>query len=306
MNVKSRPMLRGATVALLLAALVPATAAGTDVGGPSEGSMAAENTRLVLRPVCTSGDLHRFAVVNEAGPATRFTVEVASTTVEPLTVAPGDTVRFWVPAGQADPVEITWPDGSASATPAANACAPETDVPAAAPASEPAPPQQPVDPGPPSPAGADDQTRPDDPAAPPAPVPPSSDPSADPAPEPEPDAADPDVPPAAAPAPEGRDAREPPAAAPEAGVSAGGRTTPRPQPSGSELACPDSWVAVDGDGDGTIDGADECELVVEAGAGGRPSGAMFTTAALIVTLGLLIASVAAGALSRRHMSSRGR
>jgi hypothetical protein len=63
-------------------------------------------------------------------------------------------------------------------------------------------------------------------------------------------------------------------------------------------------MAVDSDGDGTINGADECELVVETGAAGGSPGALFTTVALIVTVGLLIASVAFGAVGRRRMSPR--
>ena len=299
MNVKARLMLRGVTVALLVGALVPAVAvaadaAGTDVEGPSEqslgeGSTDAAATRLVLRPVCTSDDLHRFAVVNEAGPATRFTVEVAAPSADALTIAPGETVGFWVHADHDGPVEISWPDGTASATPAQQACTSGNEVPVAEP-SEQERAEQPAESARSTASQRSGQARPEGP-------PPPDTPSADSAAEPAPRAADPPAP-AGPPAPD-----EPATSADGTATSAapGAQTTPRPRPSGAAFACPDNWVAVDGDGDGTIDGGDECELVVETGADGGSTGTMLTTAALIITLGLLIASVGVGAVSRRAM-----
>jgi hypothetical protein len=306
MKVKSRLMLRGATVVpvltLLIAGLLaPAAAAVDDVPSEQsmgEGSGGAVTTTLVLRPICTSDDMHRFAVVNDAGPATQFTVEVESTTAEPLAIGPGETVRFWVDAAHAGPVEITWPDGSASATPAGDACAPE----AAPPAADPEP-EEPVAAAPVAPSERDAQARPEEPV-PPESAQPMVDPPSEPTAGPARDAAEPAAPNAAPPARDDTGHREP-SAAPEDGDAAGaGRTTPRPRPSHSAFACPDHWMAVDSDGDGTISGADECELVVETGAAGGVPGALFTTVALIVTVGLLIASVVLGTLGRRRMSPR--
>jgi len=297
-------MLRGATVvpalALLVAGLiVPGATARADVPSEQsmgEGSGAAVTTTLVLRPICTSDDMQRFAVVNDAGPATRFTVEVEATTAEPLAIGPGETVRFWVDAAHAGPVEITWPDGSASATPADDACAPEPE--AAPPAADPEPEEPAATASVPS--ERDAQERPEAPA-PPESVPPPTDAPAGSTAGSARDAAGPEAPDAAPPARDtGR--RQASAAAPEA--AGDGRTTPRPRPSQSAFACPDHWMAVDSDGDGTISGADECELVVETGAAGGSKGALFATAALIVTVGLLIASVTFGAVGRRRMSPR--
>lgn len=294
MNVRYRLVLRGATVALLAACMFAAPA-GTadDVGSASErsteeGGGGPATTRLVLRPVCTSNDLHRFAVVNESGPATQFTVEVAATATGPLAIAAGETLRFWVDADDAGPVEIAWPDGSASATPAEDTCT-EADVPATSSAAQMATEQPAIRP----PSASPDPDEQQEPAA-SAPTRPSASPSAGTARVPEPDAADPN---GAAPG-------APPAAALEPGVPGGGRPAPHPSPSGSAFACPDGWLAVDSDGDGTIDDADECEMLVETGAAGRSPGVLFTTAALIVTLGLLIGSVVFGAVGHRRMSPR--
>jgi hypothetical protein len=300
MNVKARLMLRGVTVALLVGALVPAaagTSAGTDVEGPSEqsleeGSTDAVATRLVLRPVCSSDELHRFAVVNESGPATRFTVEVAAPPSAALAIAAGETVRFWVDADHDGPVGISWPDGSASATAAREACTSGNELPAAEPTEQERA-EQPVEPAPSTATERNGQARPEEP-------PPADTPSTDSAAESAPRAADPPAP-AGVPAPGEPAPREAPADGTAASAAPGAQTTPRPRPSGAAFACPDHWVAVDGDGDGTIDGGDDCELVVETGADGGSTGTALTTAALIITLGLLIASVGAGAVSRRAM-----
>lgn len=296
MNVMARLMLRGVTVALLVGAPVPAAAAGTDVEGPSEqsleeGSTDAVATRLVLRPVCSSDELHRFAVVNESGPGTRFTVEVAAPASEPLAIAPGETVRFWVHADHGGPVEISWPDGSASATAAQEACTSGNEVPAAEPTEQERA-ERPVEPAPWTATERNGPARPEEP--------PPDTPSADSTAEPAPRAADPPAP-AGVPAPGEPATPEAPADGIAGSAAPGALTTPRPRPSGAAFACPDNWVAVDGDGDGTIDGGDDCELVVETGADGGSTGTALTTAALIITLGLLIASVGAGAVSRRAM-----
>lgn len=321
MNVRDRLVLRGATVALMTACVLaaPAGNAAADVGSASEqstedGAGGPATTRLVLRPVCTSNELHRFAVVNEAGPATQFTVEVAATATGPLAIAPGETVRFWVDADDGRPVEIAWPDGSASATPAEGTCT-DAEVPATSPAEQ-VPAEQPATRPPPASPDRDEQQEP----AASTPVRPSASPSADTAPEPdrdpdaadpdatapepEPDSADPGAQPATTPGPDEPAVAEPPAAARESGPPGAGRPAPHPSPSGSAFACPDGWLAVDSNGDGTVDDVDECEVLVETGAAGRSSGALFTTAALIVTLGLLIASVVFGAVGRRRMSPR--
>lgn len=310
MNVRYRLVLHGATVALLAACVLaaPAGMAAADVGSApepltEEGGGGPATTRLVLRPVCTSNDLHRFAVVNESGPATQFTVEVAATATGPLAIAAGETVRFWVDADDAGPVEIAWPDGSASATPAEDTCA-EADVPASS-SSAHMPTEHPAT-RPPS--ASPDRDEQQEPAA-SAPARPSASPSAGTAPVGEPDAADPNgadpgAPPATTPAPEEPAVEEPPAAALQPGASGDGRPAPHPSPSGSAFACPDGWLAVDSDSDGTIDDADECEMLVETGAAGRSSGVLFTTVALIVTLGLLIASIVFGAVGHRRMSTR--
>lgn len=310
MNVTYRLVLRGATVALLAACVLaaPAGTAAADVGSASdrsteEGGGGPATTRLVLRPVCTSNDLHRFAVVNESGPATQFTVEVAATATGPLAIAAGETVRFWVDADAARPVEIAWPDGSASATPAEDTCA-EAEVPATSSSAH----MPTAHPATRPPSASPDPDEQQEPAA-SAPARPSAGPSAGAAPVPEPDAADPNgadpgAPPATTPGPEEPAVEEPPAAALEPGVPGGGRPAPHPSPSGSAFACPDGWLAVDSDSDGTIDDADECEMLVETGAAGRSSGVLFTTVALIVTLSLLIASVVFGAVGQRRMSPR--
>lgn len=52
---------------------------------------------------------------------------------------------------------------------------------------------------------------------------------------------------------------------------------------------------VDADGDDAIDGADRCERVIETSAEGRLSGDTLPAVALVVTMVLLLASIAIGA-----------
>lgn len=309
MNPRGGMWRRGATTALLGTLLMIPTAAFADVLPPSEAPALADTTTLVLRPVCRRGDLHRLAVVHDAGPATEFAVAVDGAspddTATDMAIGEGETVHFWVDAAADTPVEITWPDGNAEATPVGGACTAD-----GAPANPP-------------PAGAQEPgpivAQP--PAATPAPHLPA-DTAADPAAHPG-QAGGPSAPPLAAdgvPAPDGA-APGDPSVVPGQDLADGGTTaappatrsaasaarqprtapsvvtarTPRPAPSGSAFACPGGWVVVDADGDAAIDGADRCERVFETSAEGQVSGDALPVAALVVTMVLLLTSIGIGA-----------
>lgn len=293
--------LRGATAALVCMILVavPARAdAPAAVNGASatDAPLVADTTTLALRPVCDRGDLQRFAVANEVGPATVFTVAVAGVEADrDVPIAAGETVFFWVDTAADAAVEITWPDGSAAAVPAGDPCTADT-----APDDQPAAVGAPEEPALPQPDTTDDrdgqQRAPDEPA--PAPVPDTagasdhattdgSDVHA---------AAD-DPPPAAADVQREPPGEQPSIAVPE-GQDAADARIPRPRPSGSAFACPGGWVAVDVDGDNAIDAADGCERILETGAVGEARRDAFTLAALLVTVVLLVASLGVGAVRR--------
>ena len=66
------------------------------------------------------------------------------------------------------------------------------------------------------------------------------------------------------------------------------------------MACPDGWVAVDSDVDGRFEPSDKCEALVETAARASAPGAVFPAVALLMTIGLLVASISLGAVSRRR------
>lgn len=299
--------LRGATAALLSTTLLMApVAAHASVAEPSDAPLASESTTLVLRPICRRADLHRFAVTNEAGPATAFTVAASGDAAEDaVPIAAGETVYFWVDAGAdaggAEPVEITWPDGSAAAVPVSDPCnsgTPDDPTP-----QDPTPEDPPVgDVGPdgpavPPPAEGGDATPDIQPEAPASPEMPDA-PGAS-------EFASPDRPGLGggtdgSSQPDDTVAQQPPgtrpSGTPPAGAAGADAITPRPRPSDSAFACPGGWVAVDTDGDRAIDGSDSCERVVETGAVGETSNDMLTLAALLITVVLLVGSIGIGAV----------
>ena len=66
------------------------------------------------------------------------------------------------------------------------------------------------------------------------------------------------------------------------------------------MVCPDGWIPVDSDADGRFEATDSCEVLVETAAQASAGGATFPTIALIVTVGLLVASIGLGAFSRQR------
>ncbi|HSK92212.1 MAG TPA: hypothetical protein VK875_12975 [Euzebyales bacterium] len=281
MGSKDRQGLREATLALVLGVLVVLVPPGRARAGDSEAPTqdaepAAPPATLVLEAVCGSGDMHRFAVVHTSGPATRFTPASG----DAVAIAAGTTVHFWVD----DPdtaVTITWPGGSAEASPSGEPCAAEPE-----PADpEPADPEPAPDP----PAG--------DPDPEPAPIRPPGETATAAVPVDPPAAAGPPAGPVADPDPPGDERVAPPGDSLQ-GAPAAVAPAPRPRPGPDGFVCPDGWVIVDADGDRSRDASDACERLVETGVPGRPAGTWLTTAALIVTLGLLLASLAAGMTGR--------
>ena len=247
---------------------------------PDEQPPPADKTALLLQPICTADGLQRFSVTHITGPATEFTVRAAGTTDgQTLSIGVGQTRHFWVEAAPA--TEIEWADGSASATPASEACSSQV---ADADAPPPAPPS--------APSGSAESV-------------PSEGSSALPASSatPEPDATA---------APLGGNGSEPPVAPPDAPAVAaqdsaepqGEQAAPRPRPNGpgGAYVCPEGWVPVDANGDGRIEPSDECEVLVATGADGALVRAPFATVALLVTIGLLVTSVAVGALGRGRVA----
>lgn len=252
----------------------------TDQAPPDDQPPPTETTTLMLQPVCADDDLQRFAVKHMAGPATEYSVRAAGTADgETFPIAVGETQHFWVEAAQS--IVIEWADGSASAAAASEACS-----------APPAPPAVAPSPAPPSASRrAAEQAASEAPEAP--------EPTAAPAPDatPMPQRSERASPPAAAPdgptvAP--RDAAEP--------QDAQGAPRPRPDRPGGAYVCPGGWIPVDRDEDGRIEPSDECEVFVATGADGGPVRTPFTTVALLVTIGLLVTSIAVGALSRRALA----
>jgi len=284
-NGTSRRRWRGALVALAIGTLSAAPAAADVPSEPeveeseiigSEFSAPAP-AMLMLEPQCSGDGLRRFAVEHLAGPATQFAVSVAGTPDgQNLAIAVGGTLQFWVEAAGSDPVQITWSDGTASATPVDDPCVPAGNVngapgPAPAPSAMPTPSPDPTPPDRPRPATGRDHAdarvatgasggappRESEPATGPAPV-----------------------------APGGAAIDDRPAA------------SPQPRPSGGAIVCPDGWVPVDSDSDQRIETSDQCQVVIETASEARPAGSGLTVAALAVTIALLLASISVGAVSR--------
>jgi hypothetical protein len=66
------------------------------------------------------------------------------------------------------------------------------------------------------------------------------------------------------------------------------------------MVCPDGWIPVDSDADGRFEASDTCEVLVETAAQRSAVGSAFPTVALIVTIGLLVASIGLGAFGRQR------
>jgi hypothetical protein len=287
-NFLSRWSRRGAVLALgvgVLLSVAPAVPARASETEPTASETAPSDvTTLVLEPVCAIDGLHRFAVNSVAGPGTQFTVAVAGSDGKTMAIEAGQTRHFWVEQ-QAGPVQIVWDGGSASATGVDEACGPDavpSDV-----LIEPLP-------------SATDAPAPDRPASTPS-RPPASEPAA-------PSTATEQ--PATGPPAERRngDGASRPATSPRAadapqGVTPPGRDTraePRPRRFDGTMVCPDGWIPVDSDADGRFEASDSCEVLVETAAQASAVGVTFPTIALIVTVGLLVASIGLGAFGRQR------
>jgi hypothetical protein len=288
-NLLSRRALRGAFLTLCFGVLVSAAPAVARAGESEPAASEAPGsdvTTLVLEPVCTAGGLHRFAVNSVEGPDTHFTVAAAGGAGgETMAIEAGETRHFWV-AQQAAPVQIAWDDGSASATGVDEACGPDmvpSDV-----LVEPLPPSATDAPPPTSPTSRPSRHS-EEPTAP-------STATGKPAPE------------AAAPA-ERRDREDSaePETSPRAAEASGDEgqardrsVEPRPRLFDGTMVCPDGWLPVDSDADGRFEASDSCEVLVETAAQASATGEAFPTVALIVTIGLLVASIGLGAVGRRR------
>jgi hypothetical protein len=282
-------MWRGALVALAIGTLSAAPAAAdvpsepeveeSEVIGSEFSAPAPAPAMLVLEPQCSRDGLRRFAVEHLAGPATQFAVSVAGTPDgQNLAIAVGETLQFWVEAAEADPVQITWSDGTASATPVDDPCVPAGNVygapgPAPGPSAMPTPSPDPTPADRPRPTpGLDDAV---------ARVATGSSGNA------------------------GSRVSQPgtglaPAAPGDWASDDTQAASPRPRPSGGAIVCPDGWVPVDTDSDRSIETSDRCEVVIETASEARPAGSGFTVAALAVTIALLLASISVGAVSRHR------
>jgi hypothetical protein len=290
----SRRALGGALIApwvVVLLCMAPAGAIASETEPATSEAPTTDVTTLVLEPVCATDGLHRFAVNNTEGPDTQFIVATGDGAGgQTMAIDAGQTRHFWVE--QPGSVEIAWADGSASATGVDVACAPDI-----------APPADPLS-GP----SATDTPRP------------TPRPSASPSPQPTSEASAPTTPEAGQPAPAAPAGRRPRPAAPEPATdsqptgslgdddpSAGDpavrhpQTEPRPRLLDGTMVCPDGWIPIDGDADGRFEASDTCEVLVETAAQASPVGAAFPTIALIVTIGLLVASMGWGAFRRQRV-----
>jgi hypothetical protein len=285
-HVTSRWALRAEVVVLALGVLLAAAPAAAEaaeaVRSEPVATEAPDRVTLTLGPLCTNEEgLRRFAVEHVAGPATRFTVSVAGVQDgERLRLKVGEARRFWVDAALEDQVEITWPDGSATATPVEDPCAPDVGL-----YTDPEPAPEPS--VAPAPAASDGPTQPPRRRSPRARERPLA--RGDTAPN------DRDASPPSGGRPEERAAAPSHAAEPDRA-----RAAPRPRRSGDDIVCPNGWVPVDRDGDARIETSDGCEVMIETASGPPPGGASITVAALVVTMMLLVASIGVGAVSRRR------
>jgi hypothetical protein len=280
--VLSRRALRGTLLALAVALLI-LTAQAAAVGGSTEAASerpGTDPTMLVFRPLCSTDALHRFAVDNVEGPATQFTVSVAGREGETLPIGAGETRHFWVDAERPAEVEVRWAGGSASATGVDEACDPdivppdvplpalsEMGTPAAAPSTSTSPSPQPRSEASAPPTITETPDR--------KPTPPAQ---------------------RATRAGQRGSATE----APGDGGPGDTGADPPPRIVDGIVACPDGWIPVDSDVDGRFEPSDKCEVLVETAARASAVSAAFPAAALIVTIGLLIASIGVGAVSRRR------
>jgi hypothetical protein len=281
--VLSRRALRGTVLALAVAlSLLPAqTAAAMGwTEAPASELPAADPTMLVVRPLCRTHALHRFAVDNVEGPATQFTVSVAGREGETLLIGAGETRNFWVDAERPGAVEIGWAGGSASTTGVDEACDPDIvppDVPFPALSEIGTPVATPSTATSPSPRSGSEAS-----------APPTITEMPDFKPTP--------------PAQHAKRSGQLGSATEAPGEGGPGDTGAEPPPRivDGVVACPDGWVAVDSDVDGRFEPSDNCEALVETAARASVPGAAFPAVALLVTIGLLIASISLGAVSRRR------
>ena len=249
-----------ALVAMLIAAGIP-TLAGE--ARPSESTPAEEPptqpVHLALRALCTAGQLHRFAVDNVAGPATEFEARLVG---EPG----GETLTIAAGATRYFWVTAAQPGTTAITWPDGTASASQSD--------------QPCDPDADAPVGPEPEMTERSPSS-------SDDASAE----------------GATPAPRAGTTSEAPAPAEAPPSSAGRRAAagrqPRPTAQGTDFACPDGWIAVDSDGDRSIDDADDCEAVIGAPASAQRSPVSWPAVTLVVTLALLVFAIGLGATTRR-------
>ena len=277
--VLSRRALRGTLLALAVAlALLPGQAAAA-VGwteAPASELPVADPTMLVIRPLCRTHALHRFAVDNVEGPATQFTVSVDGREGETLLIGAGETRNFWVDAERPGAVEIGWVGGSASTTGVDEACDPDI-VPPDVPAPSETPAAAPSTATSPSPRSGSEASAP-------------------------PTITEmPDFKPTT-PAQHVQRSGQLGAATEAPGEGGPGDTGVEPPPRIVDgiVACPDGWVAVDSDVDGRFEPSDKCEALVETAAQASAPGAALPAVALLVTIGLLIGSISVGAVSRRR------
>jgi hypothetical protein len=266
-------------VALLILTAQAAAVAGWTEAAASE-LPGADPTMLVFRPLCRTDALHCFAVDNVEGPATQFTVSVAGGEGETLPIGAGETRYFWVDTDRPGGVKIGWAGGSASAAGVDEACDPDIvppDVPLPALSEIGSPAATPSTSTSPSPQPGSEAS-----------APPTITETPDFKPTP--------------PAQRARRAGQLGVATEAPGDGGPGDSSAEPPPRIVDgiVACPDGWIPVDSDVDGRFEPSDKCEVLVETAARASAAGAAFPAAALIVTIGLLIASIGVGAASRRR------